>query len=857
MSQAITVLRTLGPTLAKRWQSDGTIGDYDRAKRFRVAQSWATGVEGLEALLRAAHDQPQICIIRGQPRASIDLSEPITRDLENFQDAPSHLFLVDVDGFAMEHGESDAAAMRRLVASLPECFRATTYVWQLSGSHGHPSKVGQLRCHLWFWLAEPLTCEQAEAWTAAWLPVADKTVHRVVQVNYTSSPILEAGQTDPCAVRMGLERGVLDMLAIPEAMPVPASGEARIVRAKRLEMTDPREKAGIVGAVCRAFEPDEITILWPDLFAEGSTAERITWLMGGGSSDGIRVADNGTHLFNSHSTAPISRACNLFDFMRLHAFGHLDAGIDSDVLDLDITAAPSFRAMDEWARSQPEVQAQLVGPEAEAARAQSAKRRAQDAIATQPMAEQRMEEVLKLINEAMSLRHLERELGAHISMDNSFTSAERDVFAQAMKRRAAILHPGGVQLATIRKWLQPTPLLCALPDIGPDGPLATKGNVAALCALLGITLRYNVIAKSHEIIVPGLDTTFDNRDGATLAHVVSECARVGIPHGTALIKSYVCALSDQNPYNPVMTWIESRPWDGIDRLQQLYGSVIERPGFSGDVKRAILRRWLVQAVAAAASEVPVQLRGVLTIAGDQNIGKGRWVMSLAPTGLVRTGHTLRTDSKDSIKTAISYWITELGELDATFRKSDVAALKSFLSQECDTLRLPYAYADSSFQRRTVFYASVNEEEFLADTTGNTRYWVIPAQGMNFEHGIDMQQLWAQVHQIWKRGERHWMDEEEMRLVTTTNTDFEVVDPLHDRIVDLFDWSAGDDECTTRWMSATDIALALQIEHPNPGEVSRIGRIVAKLNGKQRRKSACGKKRLLAVPVKHGRELEFQ
>ena len=35
-------------------------------------------------------------------------------------------------------------------------------------------------------------------------------------------------------------------------------------------------------------------------------------------------------------------------------------------------------------------------------------------------------------------------------------------------------------------------------------------------------------------------------------------------------------------------------------------------------------------------------------------------------------------------------VVELGELDSTFRKSDVVALKAFLSREVDIIRSPYA-----------------------------------------------------------------------------------------------------------------------------------------------------------------------
>ena len=45
--------------------------------------------------------------------------------------------------------------------------------------------------------------------------------------------------------------------------------------------------------------------------------------------------------------------------------------------------------------------------------------------------------------------------------------------------------------------------------------------------------------------------------------------------------------------------------------------------------------------------------------------------------------------KDSVMQCVRNWIVELGELDATFRKSDIASLKSFITS-CVTLDLSSA-----------------------------------------------------------------------------------------------------------------------------------------------------------------------
>ena len=75
---------------------------------------------------------------------------------------------------------------------------------------------------------------------------------------------------------------------------------------------------------------------------------------------------------------------------------------------------------------------------------------------------------------------------------------------------------------------------------------------------------------------------------------------------------------------------------------------------------------------------------------------------------------------------------------------DMARLKGVLTRDFDKVRRPYARAESEYQRRTVFFASVNKPNFLVDMTGNTRWWTIPVSKINYEHGIDMQQVFAQL-----------------------------------------------------------------------------------------------------------------
>lgn len=381
------------------------------------------------------------------------------------------------------------------------------------------------------------------------------------------------------------------------------------------------------------------------------------------------------------------------------------------------------------------------------------------------------------------------------------------------------------------------------PDFNGKGkPIATIENVAEACRRLGVTVRYNVIKKDIEILIPGQAFSVDNRANASLAWLASACNRFTVPTGP--LGDFLCYMADQNLYNPVANWITSKPWDGQSRLRDLYDTIQceDEP-----LKEVLLKRWMVSAVAGAFNPQGVSAHGVLVLQGDQYLGKTKWFKSLVPAelGVIQDGLMLRPDDRDSIKQVVSYWLVELGELDATFRKSDIAQLKSFLTRDKDVIRRAYAKMESEYARRTVFFASVNPREFLHDQTGNRRYWTIEAKWIDHSHNIDMQQLWAEVYELWKAGEPYYLNEAEMALLNRSNEDFVVIDPIQDRINSRLNWSA--DQTYWLWRSATDILIDVGIDKPNQSDATRAAAYIRQKNGNNGKRTANG--RLLWCPPK--------
>lgn len=375
-------------------------------------------------------------------------------------------------------------------------------------------------------------------------------------------------------------------------------------------------------------------------------------------------------------------------------------------------------------------------------------------------------------------------------------------------------------------------------------PLKHIENLAEINNRLRVTVRYNVIKKEEEILIPNESFSVDNEANASFAWLLSECSRFDYP--TDKLGDFLTYLSDKNLYNPVAQWVMSKPWDGVSRLTDLYNTITPRDMSTNWLKEALIRRWLISAIGAAFSPDGIAAGGVLTLQGVQNLGKTKWLKKLAPDelGLIKDGMILRPDDKDSVKQVCSFWLVELGELDATFRKSDMAALKAFITSKSDVLRRVYARKESHFARRTVFFASVNPLEFLHDSTGNRRYWTIECSHINHEHTIDMQQVWAEVkHTLWDNGVSHYLSHDELEALNEQNENHMAIDPIEERIMSGLAWN--EPETLWRWVSATDVLIEIGVDRPTKMDVNACAGLIRKRNGGRDKRS--NGKRLLLCP----------
>ncbi|WP_397533407.1 VapE domain-containing protein [Roseateles sp.] len=360
----LTLLQSAGPVQAKRWLAEGTISPYGHARQFKPSIEAVDGIRGLSSLLRRLESLPTTCLIRGRfvghelakavaEREGGPALNPgyVLRRGDCFTDQPLHWLMIDVDHYTPDNvdpvKEPEAAAHQFIERCLPAEFHGASFHWSLSGSAGHRSKAGLLKMHLHFWLKVPRTSAELHGWARA-VPSSsfDASLYSPVQVHYTAHPVFDEGVADPVPVRSGFYQSAVGKDVVDLEIDEATLAKARERRATREPMADPTTKPGLIGAFCRAFKPDDLARLLPELFQPSRRERHFDWL-GHDSKEGVFITDCGQRLVSVHGTAPTgqNRLCNIYDFVRLHLFEQLD---QSALHGCRVSELPSVVAMSDW-----------------------------------------------------------------------------------------------------------------------------------------------------------------------------------------------------------------------------------------------------------------------------------------------------------------------------------------------------------------------------------------------------------------------------------------------------------------------------------------------------------------------------
>lgn len=250
------------------------------------------------------------------------------------------------------------------------------------------------------------------------------------------------------------------------------------------------------------------------------------------------------------------------------------------------------------------------------------------------------------------------------------------------------------------------------------------------------------------------------------------------------------SVAAQNVISPVRHYLEALVWDDVRRVDGWLSSYCGAA--LAPLTAKVGKAWLVAAVARALKP-GCKADCALVLEGKQGAGKSSALKALAGGDWFYDGlHDLQ--SKDASAGLRGKWIIELPELSA-MRRSDVEAVKAFLSRTEERYRPAYARAEVIEPRRCVFAGTTNRNDYITDDTGGRRFWPVEVQHIRVaDLERDRDQIWAEAVALFLSGEGWWLNHEAEAEAATVVRARAADDPWASDVLARVD---GLSECSTR------------------------------------------------------------
>ena len=299
--------------------------------------------------------------------------------------------------------------------------------------------------------------------------------------------------------------------------------------------------------------------------------------------------------------------------------------------------------------------------------------------------------------------------------------------------------------------------------------LTEKGAIASTIENVVIILngdpaladRIGFNEMSHNIVALGSlpwrkgqgERQWSDADDADLRYYLE---RVYGLSGKDKIFDAVNVVAMAHKFHPVRDYLDACEWDEIPRVETL---LVDYLGAEDSTyTRAVTRKTLVAAVARI-YRPGCKFDYMLTLRGRQGLGKSALIAKLGGEWFSDTFTTMQ--GKEAYEQVQGAWIVEIGEL-AGMRKAEAETIKLYISKQSDRFRPAYGRRLQEFPRQCVFVGTTNESQFLRDTTGNRRFWVVDTPN---KPRLDMwetltpetiRQIWGEAVALYHKGEELYL-----------------------------------------------------------------------------------------------------
>ncbi|MEY3500168.1 MAG: hypothetical protein RL308_1837 [Bacteroidota bacterium] len=249
-----------------------------------------------------------------------------------------------------------------------------------------------------------------------------------------------------------------------------------------------------------------------------------------------------------------------------------------------------------------------------------------------------------------------------------------------------------------------------------------------------------------------------------------------------------------------------------------------------DLWQQCFKKWLVAMVGCVLDEKVIN-HTVIVFSGKQGLGKTTWVEKLVPKQLKEYlfSGTINPNNKDTLVQLAECMLINLDELE-NLNRSEIGSLKEIITKTQIRMRKAYGHNNETMPRRASFAGSVNTAQFLNDSTGSRRFLCFELEGIKYQHDVDINMAFSQALFLFKSGFRFWFDQEEIKLISENNEQYQLRSPEEELLLTWFE--PIERENATLFLNASQIAAKLAEKakiNINDGTINKIGKAMKKHN----------------------------
>ena len=278
--------------------------------------------------------------------------------------------------------------------------------------------------------------------------------------------------------------------------------------------------------------------------------------------------------------------------------------------------------------------------------------------------------------------------------------------------------------------------------------------------LLKGSIRKNLLTERTDIVKP----LGWYRDSPTLTDVDIKYLLLYFEENYGLgvekkIVDAITVIANENRYHPVRDFLNSLQWDGTERIRYCLHRFLGSD--TDDYTYEALKLFLLGAVSRA-FKPGCKFETMLCLVGGQGAGKSTFFRLLAVNDDWFSDDLKKLDDENVYRKMQGHWIIEMSEMIATANARSIEEIKSFLSRQKETYKIPYETHPADRMRQCVFGGSSNTMDFLPlDRTGNRRFvpvMVYPERAevhILADEGASrayINQMWAEAMEIYRGGD---------------------------------------------------------------------------------------------------------